>query len=195
MAVRIGLDNFYYTPITTDTATDTTYGTAVRIMNITEATMNPNSTIETFFADDGPAEVFSQIGEIELSISVGELPPKDYAFLLGATYANGVVEYETTATAPDVAVSFRSQKSNGEYKYLCVYKGKFSVPEENFQTKADGVNFQPQTIMFKGVQRKSDGKVYRTIDSDDATLPSGVTKTTLLTDFFASPDYAPVVIP
>ena len=49
--------------------------------------------------------------------------------------------------------------------------------------------------MFKGVQRLSDGKVFRRIDSNDTSLPSRVTATTLLTDFFDDPDFVPVAIP
>ena len=135
------------------------------------------------------------IGEVEIEIGVADLSPTDYAFLIGATYKGGVVEYGTGASAPDVAISFRSQKADGSYRYMTVLKGKFSVPEANHETKADGVNFQPQTLMFKGVQRLSDGKVFRRIDSNDTSLPSRVTATTLLTDFFDDPDFVPVAIP
>lgn len=191
----IGLDNFHYTPITSDTTTSTVYGTAVKVPNVTQCNINFNSAIETFFADDGPAVVYSQIGEVEIEVGVADLSPTDYAFLIGADYARGVVEYGTGASAPDVAISFRSQKADGSYRYLTVLKGKFSVPEANHETKADGVNFQPQTLMFKGVQRLSDGKVFRRIDSNDTNLPSGVTATTLLTNFFANPNYVPAAIP
>lgn len=191
----IGLDFFHYTPIIADDSAATTYGEAVRVPNVTQCNINTNASVETFFADDGPAVVYSQIGKIEVTINVADLEPKDYAFLIGATHENGVVEYDTTASAPDVAISFRAQKANGKYRYMTVLKGKFSVPNANHETKADTVNFQPQEIMFKGVQRLSDKKVFRRIDSDDPSLPTGVTDETLVVDFFEDPDYTPVAIP
>lgn len=191
----IGLDYFHYTPILTDDSTETTYDVAVRVPNVTQLNINPNASVETFFADDGPAVVYSQIGEVGVEIAVADLSPEDYAFLIGASYEGGVVEYYTTASAPDVAISFRAQKADGSYRYMTILKGKFSVPVANHETKAGTVNFQPQTIMFKGVQRLSDKKVFRRIDSNDSNLPSGVTAETLATDFFESPDYIPVEIP
>ncbi|SNR95462.1 phage major tail protein, phi13 family [Anaerovirgula multivorans] len=192
----IGLDMFHYTHVLTDSASaPTTYDDAVHVPNVTAANINFNGEVATFFADNGPAVVYSQIGEVEVEISIADLPPEDYAFLIGANYEDGLVDLDTSASAPDVAIGFRAQKANGAYRYMYLYKGKFSVPNAEHETKADTVNFQPQTITFKGVQRASDSKVFRRIDSDDTNLPSGVTATTLLTDFFADPDYTPVVIP
>jgi phi13 family phage major tail protein len=190
----IGLDMFHYAPIQSDDANGTTYGTSVHVPNITTANINFNSSIETFFADDGPREVYSQIGQVEVTINVADLSPQVYAFLIGANYQNGFVDYTTNATAPDVAIGFRAQKSNGEYRYIWLMKGKFAVPNADHQTKQDGVEFQTQEITFRGVARLSDDKVFRRVDSDDENLPAGVDKTTLLNDWFQDPNYVPQVI-
>ena len=45
----IGLSHFYYAKVTADTASDITYGTPVRVRNVTQANINFNSVNETFF--------------------------------------------------------------------------------------------------------------------------------------------------
>ena len=47
---------------------------------------------------------------------------------------------------PYVAIGFRSMKSNGSYRYVWLYKGKFIDPEDNNETKGDSINFQSETI-------------------------------------------------
>lgn len=194
MAVIIGLDQFHYAIVEGDEVGGTTYASSVHVPNITQANTNFNSSVETFFADDGPAVVYSQIGEVEVEINIADLPPEDYAKLIGGEYENGMVQYNVSASAPDVALAFRAQKSNGKYRYMWLLKGKFSVPNMEARTKEASVNFQPQTINFKGAARASDRNVFKRIDSDDANLPAGVDDTSLLNDFFEDPNYVPTEI-
>lgn len=186
----IGLDMFHYAVLTNDNETETTYDEAVHIPNIVEAGFNPNSSNEVFFADNGPAESYSQIGAPEITLQIGDLPPKDYAKLLGATYENGQMKYSVDASPPDVAIGYRRQKTNGDYRFIWFFKGKFSLPEESGQTKGDSVEFQTQEITFTAVARRSDSEVFTRIDSDDEeNLPEGVTKETLSQDFFEDPNF------
>jgi phi13 family phage major tail protein len=179
----IGLSKFHYAPLLKDDSTSATYDTTVSVPNITSLELNPNSELATFFADDGPREVYGQIGEIEVTINVADLSPADYAFLIGASHSGGVVDYKTTASAPYVAIAFRAQKANGKYRYMWVQKGKFVVPSASHQTKADSVNFQPQEIVYKGVAREYDDLAFRRADSDDTTA-----STDLFTNWFTNPD-------
>jgi len=54
--------------------------------------------------------------------------------------------YADNDTPPWVAIGFRTLKSNGKYRYVWLYKGRFSDPEDNNETKADSINFQSDTI-------------------------------------------------
>ena len=185
----IGLDNFHVARVLTDTAGGTTYDAAQRIINITQANINFNSGLSTFFADNGPAVAYSQLGEVDVTINIGDLTPAEYALLTGATRTTeGVVELDTAANPPELAVGFRAMKSNGEYRYIWLMKGKFSVPNANHQTKEASVNFQQQELMYRGLSRISDSMVMRRVDSDDAELPANVD---LLTDWFDDPEFVP----
>lgn len=184
----IGLSQFHYVGLLQDNLLGANYDTSVPVPNITTANINFNGQLNTFFADDGPREVFGQIGEIEVTINVADLSPDDYAYLIGASHTGGIVEYKTSASSPYVAIGFKAQKANGEYRYIWVMKGKFTVPNASHQTKEASVNFQPQEIVFKGAARIYDDLAFRRIDSDDTTLPAGVD-----TSWFTNPDISAAV--
>jgi phi13 family phage major tail protein len=92
-------------------------------------------------------EVASTLGNVEVEIQKNELTTQNKADLLGHTIdTNGVLVYGDSDVAPWVAIAFRTLKSNGKYRYVWLYKGKFSEPEDNNETKGDSINFQSATI-------------------------------------------------
>jgi len=165
----IGLDMLYYAPLLTDTTGGVTYDTPVRLENVVSLSVTPNTEIATFFADDGPREAFSQIGEVDVALQLPDIATEDYAFLIGANYNSGTgsMSYLTTAIAPEVAIGFRAQKSDGSYRYIWLMKGKFGVANMEHQTKESGVNFQTMTLNGKFLSRTYDNMVFRRIDEND----------------------------
>ena len=149
MATRIGCDNLVYAPMTTeDSPTKApTYGTVVPAPGVMSINVNPNGSQETLFADDGPMENASTLGRIEVEIQKNELTTQNKADLLGHTIdSKGGLIYGDSDVAPYMAIGFRTLKSNGNYRYVWLYKGKFSEPEDNNETKGDSINFQSDTI-------------------------------------------------
>ena len=149
MATRIGCDNLVYAKMTTeDTATTPpAYGDVVNATGVMSLNINPNGAQETLFADDGPMETASTLGRIEVEIQKNELTSQQKSDLLGHVIdANGAVVYADNDIAPWVAIGFRTLKSNGKYRYVWLYKGKFTEPEDNNETKGDSINFQADTI-------------------------------------------------
>lgn len=149
MATRIGCDNLVYAKMTTeDTATTPpTYGDVTKAPGVMSININPNGSIETLFADDGPMETASTLGKIDVEIQKNELTTQNKADLLGHEIdTNGAVVYGDNDVAPYVAIGFRTLKSNGKYRYVWLYKGKFAEPEDQNETKGDSINFQSDTI-------------------------------------------------
>lgn len=149
MATRIGCDNLVYAPMTVeDTAAQApTYGTVVAAPGVMSININPNGSSETLFADDGPMETASTLGRIEVEIQKNELTTQNKADLLGHTIDNkGGLCYADNDVPPYVAIGFRTLKSNGNYRYVWLYKGKFNEPEDANETKGDSINFQADTI-------------------------------------------------
>jgi hypothetical protein len=111
-----------------------------------------------------------------LELNVADLPPQQRAELLGATYneANGGLSHSANDIPPYVAVGMAIKKSNGSSRYVWYLKGKFSVPDDNNQTKADSINWNTPTITGNFLKRDADDKYRDSIDTDDVKVSQAV---------------------
>lgn len=193
MATRIGCDNLVYAKMTTEDTAEAApqYGDVVKAPGVMSININPNGSLETLFADDGPMESASTLGRIEVEIQKNELTTQNKADLLGHTIdANGALVYGDSDIPPYVAIGFRTLKSNGKYRYVWLYKGKFTEPEDNNETKGDSINFQSDTISGQfsklNFPYTLDGKTVRPwkyeLNGDDAGV-----KETVMTSWFEAP--------
>ena len=187
MATRIGVSNFHFAVMTTEDTTKAApeYDAPVSAPGLMSLNINPNSSIDTLFADDGPFESASTIGKVEVEIQKNYLATSEKATLLGKSVdSNGGLIYSSTDTPPWVAIGFKSLKSNGKYRYCWLYKGKFQDPEDNNETKGDSINWQSDTITGNFVRLKYEYTIgsekkapYKyEIDEDDASDNTGAAK-------------------
>lgn len=149
MATRIGCDHLVYALMTTeDTATSAPVYDAVKSApGVMSVNINPNASQETLFADDGPMETATTLGKIDVEIKKNELTTENKADLLGHQVdGSGGIVYGDSDVPPFVAIGFRTLKSNGNYRHVWLYKGKFTDPEDQNETKGDSINFQADTI-------------------------------------------------
>jgi len=164
--ILIGLDQFYYALLTSDTTAGVTYQTPVPLRGAIKVSYNPNSNVETLFADDGAYDTAETMGQIDLDVDMADISQEDYAALEGHTIAGGVLNELTTDQPVDCAFGFRAKRSNGGYSYYWFLKGKFNKPKTDFQTKADKINWQTPTMSWKGVARIYDGRFKSSIRDD-----------------------------
>lgn len=189
--VAIGLTNLHYALLLTDvapageTAGSSTYATPVRITGAISANFSPNASNDTLFADDGPYDTASTLGAMSLELNVADIPAKDRAVLLGATYdeATGVLKQSSEDIPPYVAVGMSVKKSSGADRYIWYLKGKFTAPDENNQTKADSINWNTPTITGNFLKRDCDNLWRVSIDTDDETVSA-----TVKNSWFTSPN-------
>jgi len=149
MATRIGCDHLVYAKMTTEDSSSVApvYAVPTLAPGVMAVNINPNASQETLFTDDGPSETASTLGKIEVEIKKNELTIQNKADLLGHNIdTNGGLVYGDYDVPPWTAIGFRTLKSNGKYKYVWMYKGKFMDPEEQNETKGDNVSFQSDTI-------------------------------------------------
>ena len=161
MATRIGCDNLVYAVLTADDGTtDPTYGEVKPALGVMSLNINPNASQETIFYDDGPGESAATLGNIEVEIQKNELTTEQKADFLGHTIdSKGAIVYGANDTPPWVAIGYRTLKSNGKYRYVWLYKGKFLEPEDNSETKGDSINFQSETIVGRFVKLEKKYKI------------------------------------
>jgi phi13 family phage major tail protein len=113
-------------------------------------------------------EVASTLGEIGLELNVANLTNATLAALLGHEVVSGKLVKKASDVAPWLALGFRSLKSNGNYKYVWLVKGKFAPSTEDHTTKGDTVEFQTPTINGSFVKRDFDDIYQMQGDEDDA---------------------------
>lgn len=157
MATKIGCDNLVYALLIEDTATSATWGEVEAAPGVISININPNAATETLFYDDGPGESAATLGAIEVEIEKNALTTQQKADLLGHSVDDkGGLVYGAQDTPPWVAIGFRTLKSNGKYRYVWLYKGKFMEPSDENQTKGDGIEFNTDTITgsFVKLERK-----------------------------------------
>lgn len=166
--VMIGLRGVVFAKLISDPDVGTaTYEEAKPLVGAISANINPNTSSETLFADDGPYETATTIGEISVELNIADLPLASQAELFGHTMtAEGVLIRKGGDIPPWVAIGFKSLKSNGSFRYTWLAKGRFGISEQNNETKGDSINFQTPTTTGAFVKRVCDDEWERHIDED-----------------------------
>lgn len=155
--VLIGLSDIHYSKLVPGASTiETAFaGEIKKLAKAIEAKVTPKTSNTVLYADDGAAESTSAEGETEIELKIDALANLVYADILGKeTNADGVVIDSSGDVAPNLALAFRSLKSNGKYRYFWYYKGNFQLPEENYKTKGESVEYNTPSV--KGVFVNSD---------------------------------------
>lgn len=162
----VGLSEFHYATLTSDDSTGVVYDTPVAVEGIINADISAGGNTDTLYADNGPYEVDSVLGEITVTLELADLSLETQAALLGHTITAGVMSEKSSDTPPYVAITFQADKASGAVRYVKLLKGKFNIPEMNTQTKNNSVNFQTGKIEGKFVQRIYDKEWRRVADTD-----------------------------
>jgi len=164
--VQVGLKNLYYAVLTKDDATGVSYLAPVKIAGAINAKISPKSNTEVLYADDGPDETTTALGEIDVEFEAKDISLADQAALLGHSIVGGVMLKKATDVAPYVALGFMSKKSNGKYRYLWLTKGMFALPDQEYATGEDKPKFQTPKLKGTFVKRAYDDLWQRIADED-----------------------------
>lgn len=149
---RVGLDSLYVALVTTDTAATYAAGTPEYLAPAATASQKVNSTLETQYADDQPYDVLTAEGPTDVEIEITGLPLEMQALILGKKFDSATGRmFDYGGTPPDVALSFRSLKTNGKYRYFQFLKGKFSPPDEETATRGEKPEPKTAKLNFKAI--------------------------------------------
>ncbi len=150
---RIGLDSLYVAVISADSASVYTAGTPAYLAPAAEASQEPTSSFEVQYADDQPFDVMTAEGDTKITLSVTNIDLQTLATITGRVFdaASGRL-WDNGGTAPDCALSFRSLKSNGKYRYYQYLKGKFDMPKEETATKGESPEPKPLELTFTAIR-------------------------------------------
>ena len=169
---RIGAENLTLAKILTDVAGGaTTYDTPFAISKkLIKIGVKNKGSMEPQYADDMAVDIYTEDGDIDLSIDITDLTEDEKALAMGQTMVAGVRSPDpATDVKPYWCVMWKSKKRNGKYKYYKILRVMFSEPDEDFETKKEKNAPQTDQISGTGIQRLSDGRRKRTADEDSAT--------------------------
>ena len=144
----VGLRDLYVALVTQDDVSAYAAAAPQAFAPAVSASHKPTVNSKIQFADDGVFDQLSVEGETVVELEVTNIPLSMLALVLGKVYdaATGRL-LDNACTPPDMALSFRSMKSNGKYKYYQYLKGRFSTPDEDQASLADSPD--PKTIKIK----------------------------------------------
>ena len=81
---------------------------------------------------------------------------------------NGVLIRTAQDKPPYFAVGFKSEKSNGKYRYVWLYKVRAKPLTENFATKeGNTINRQTPEVEFTAIKRTHDGRYQAVADEGE----------------------------
>lgn len=193
---KIGVDMLYVAPVIRDDETGVIYGEPIRLPGLNSIGYDPSTKSATYDADDGTYESFVADGVTSVSIRVADLLSEHYVLLLGLKQDEVGVIYEGTEdNPPEMALGWRSQKSDGSYRFVWVLKGKFGKSSESYATKSgSGISYNDMELSYTALNRICDGLKRRQVDSNEPKLDGKISLAALSgseTGWFSSPDFCP----
>jgi phi13 family phage major tail protein len=178
----IGLEKLYVAKITKDDATGSTFDVPKYLAGVKEIGIKPKVTSDEFYAENTIWSTDSTLASIDVEVNIADLTDEDEAFLLGHKLATGGgVIYNTDDIAPDLAILFKANKGNGKGRFVVLYKGQFSISDEDYKGKEGKSNFQAKKLKASFAPLHFNKLWKYKVDEDSASAP-----TDLETTFFAS---------
>ena len=192
VASTIGMKDFTIAELTADTSAGVTYDTPQLVSGAIEATVEPQNTDPDIqYADDVEFSVLYPDPEITFRTTLADFPLLIQEMILGNELDdNGVLVRKANDTPPYFAVGFRSEKTNGTYRYVWLYKCRAKPVTENYATK-EGTTITRQTgeVEWTAIKRTYDGAYQAVADEGQNGFTSQKAATFLTTV------YAPVFTP
>ena len=174
----IGLKNVVIAPLNTDTEQSIEYGTLQLVAGAIEASIEPqNSDPDVQYADDGEFDVLYPDPEITFKTKMADIPLSIQKLVLGNIIDNNGVLVRSAADKPGYfAVGFKSEKSNGTFRYVWLYKVRAKPLTENYGTKqGDTINRQEPEIEWTAIKRNYDGRYQAVADEGQNGFNGGDT--------------------
>ena len=150
----VGLDEVHVSLVTQDDAAGFAADTPELFAPAVEAVSEPTTSQDTQYADNKPFDVLTAEGETKITLTTTNIPIEVLAKYLGKVYdtvSGRMFDQGAGSVPPDSALSFRSMKSNGKYRYFQYLKGKFSVPKDEAATTTEKKDPKPVQIIFTAV--------------------------------------------
>ena len=166
----IGLKNVVIAPLLTDTEAGHSYGDLQLLAGAIEASVTPdNADPDILYADDIEFDTLYADPNIDFKLKMADIPLLIQEMIFANKIDdNGVLIRTSQDKPPYFAVGFKSEKSNGKYRYVWLYKVRAKPLTENFATKeGDTINRQNPEVEFTAIKRTHDARYQAVADEDE----------------------------
>jgi phi13 family phage major tail protein len=192
IASTVGLKNVVIAPLVSDTEVGVSYGTLQDFAGAIDAQISPeNADPEVQYADDQEFDVVYPDPEIKLTMEMADIPLLIQEMILNNIIDdNGVLIRAAGDTPGYFALGFKSEKADGTYRYVWLFKGRAAPMTEQYHTK-EGTTLTRQTgkLEWTFIKRTYD-KRYQAIADEGQNGFAPEKAATFLTSV-----YTPVVTP
>lgn len=190
----IGVDMYTIFKIEEDTSTGTVYADALHVPGTVQIAPTDSGGTNPLDADNKAFEIDTYIESMGHELTNVDIPPAVETVIRGLTLKDGGVEYDknTPSKAPHCGVAWRILKSNGHYRLVRYYKGKYAFASNvGGQTRPSqgAPEHQTATATYAAVPRDSDDKIYYYLDTDN--LPEGVSEAEAIENWFTDMNWYP----
>jgi len=166
----VGLKNMVIALVTEDNETSTTYGDLQRVAGAIEATITPeNNDPDIQYFDDVEGDVLYPDPELTFKTKLADLPLIVQEMIFSNKIDDNGVLIRTANDKPGYfAVGFMSEKANGTYRYVWLFKVRAKPVTETYATK-EGTSITRQTgeVEWTAIKRTSDGRYQAVADEGE----------------------------
>ncbi len=146
VASTVGLKNVVIAPVVSDTDAGVSYGTLQDFAGAIDAQISPeNAEPDVQHADDVEFAVVFPDPEVKLTMEMADIPLLIQELILSNVIDdNGVLIRAAGDTPGYFALGFKSEKADGTYRFVWLFKGRAAPMTEQYHTK-EGTTLTRQT--------------------------------------------------
>ena len=188
----VGLKNMVIAPLTVDTEETLTYGDLQLVAGAIEATITPdNANPDIQYADDIEFDVLYPDPELTFTTRMADIPLAIQEMIFGNNIDdNGVLIRTSTDKPPYFAVGFKSEKSNGKFRFVWLYKVRAKPLTENYATKeGTTINRQTGEVEWTAIKRTHDSRYQAVADEGENGFTAAMGETFLTSVY--TPSFTP----
>ena len=166
----VGLKNMVIAPLTVDTEETLTYGELQLVAGAIEASITPqNADPDVQYFDDQEGDVLYPDPELTFKTKLADLPLIVQEMIFSNKIDDNGVLIRTANDKPGYfAVGFMSEKANGTFRYVWLFKVRAKPVTETYATK-EGTSITRQTgeVEWTAIKRTSDGRYQAVADEGE----------------------------
>ena len=188
----VGLKNVVIAPLVEDTEETLTYGDLQSVVGAIDASITPNNTDPDIqYADDIEFDVLYPDPELTFTTKMADIPLAIQEKIFGNNIDdNGVLIRTSTHKPPYFAVGFKSEKSNGKFRFVWLYKVRAKPLTENYATKeGTTINRQTGEVEWTAIKRTHDARYQAVADEGENGFTAAMGETFLTSVY--TPSFTP----